>query len=645
MTETNFSAIRARLRYESIEEFTEGYARFISAGGMFIPMAPAKLKPIGTTVRFQFLLSDGTTALLGEGIVVQVREADPANSRAPVGMLVKFSKLSQESKNLVDEVIARKAVGDFAAHDPDSFEESEPQEEPDAGPDTVEAADQPEDPTFETSLENLYETERQKSEADSLVTREAPSADELDDEEDEPEPEEVKTTGPRKLAQTEGGLQILAFDDISDEEAERMSLDLGDEDDFDEMFDGLFGGDDDADDDAIFGDMFGGGGGGDDMFGGGDGMFGEAEPGPEAEEEAAVEEESDPEEEDELPEPDEASEPVDEEPESLLEVPLEEISEPESEPDLAEESAPDVPEVEDTPEGSSEPADEGYEESEPSFEDQLGQIDDLLDESDASDEEADFEDVPVLDPGDQFEDSEIEDSEQEEPSDVSPEDAVIAEALLASESGEIQMPSDAEDDPYEFDVVSKPQHTMEVDDALIEEVVEAEEPHDFDADEPDEELLALESSAVELIEGSDAEDLLMEEDEEDEAPLQVEDEGPSELENLLGNLESDPEEPDLSSLTLASSPEIRVDDAPPPPQPEEEDEESLEFLLAAAKNEIQEKHGDDSSSSDKDILDELLGDDAGLPPPPPDKPVFQPTPPTDKGQKKGGFLSKLFGKD
>jgi hypothetical protein len=110
VTEPSFSAIRARLRYQNLDEFIDGYARYITAGGMFIPMAPAKMKPVGTTVRFQFVLGDGVTALLGEGVVRQVRGMDNPSDDSPVGMLVKFTKLSQDSKIIVDRIVALKAL-------------------------------------------------------------------------------------------------------------------------------------------------------------------------------------------------------------------------------------------------------------------------------------------------------------------------------------------------------------------------------------------------------------------------------------------------------------------------------------------------------------------------------------------------------
>ena len=109
MTDPNFSAIRARLRYQSIDEFIEGYGRYISRGGMFVPMSAQKLKPVGTTVRFQFLLADGSSAMLGEGVVRQLKGLENDSGDGPVGMLVKFTKLSQESKALVDQILVHKS--------------------------------------------------------------------------------------------------------------------------------------------------------------------------------------------------------------------------------------------------------------------------------------------------------------------------------------------------------------------------------------------------------------------------------------------------------------------------------------------------------------------------------------------------------
>lgn len=109
MTDENIAAIRARLKFDNIDDFIEGYSRYISSGGIFIPMAANRLKPRGTTIRFQFLLGDGSTALLGEGKVHQIHEPNADNPSSPVGLLVKFTKLSQSSKRIVDQIVEAKS--------------------------------------------------------------------------------------------------------------------------------------------------------------------------------------------------------------------------------------------------------------------------------------------------------------------------------------------------------------------------------------------------------------------------------------------------------------------------------------------------------------------------------------------------------
>ncbi len=66
----------------------------------------------------------------------------------------------------------------------------------------------------------------------------------------------TKPTPPRQLAQTEGGLQVLAYDDSSAFDTSLEALSVADDaEDIDLMFDGIFGGGGESEDD-IFGDMF-----------------------------------------------------------------------------------------------------------------------------------------------------------------------------------------------------------------------------------------------------------------------------------------------------------------------------------------------------------------------------------------------------
>ncbi len=108
MSNSKAPAIRARLRYATVEEFKAGYSKFVSTGGMFIPVPESKLKPVGTDIRFQFMLNNGDTVLLGKGSVLQVRRPDAKTPNSPIGILVKFSKLSQDSKKIIDEIVAEK---------------------------------------------------------------------------------------------------------------------------------------------------------------------------------------------------------------------------------------------------------------------------------------------------------------------------------------------------------------------------------------------------------------------------------------------------------------------------------------------------------------------------------------------------------
>lgn len=104
MTDSTPIKLRIKLHFESIEEFIDGFAKYISAGGLFIPLAAEKQKPIGSLVRFQFLLKNGDTALLGEGVVKQLKT--PPSPR--VGMLVKFKKLSKSSQDVVKLAVEHK---------------------------------------------------------------------------------------------------------------------------------------------------------------------------------------------------------------------------------------------------------------------------------------------------------------------------------------------------------------------------------------------------------------------------------------------------------------------------------------------------------------------------------------------------------
>ena len=101
--------MRIKLKYPDVETFIQKYAVNISRGGIFI--ATKNPKPVGTFVKFEFLLSDATTTSIirGEGQVQWTKEFDPAAPNKPHGMGVKFSRLDADSQGVIDRALRWRA--------------------------------------------------------------------------------------------------------------------------------------------------------------------------------------------------------------------------------------------------------------------------------------------------------------------------------------------------------------------------------------------------------------------------------------------------------------------------------------------------------------------------------------------------------
>lgn len=101
--------MRIKLKYPDIDTFIQKYAVNISRGGIFI--ATKSPKPVGTYVRFEFLLSDegGTSIIRGEGQVQWTKDYDPATPGKPHGMGVKFMRLDADSQTVVDRALRWRA--------------------------------------------------------------------------------------------------------------------------------------------------------------------------------------------------------------------------------------------------------------------------------------------------------------------------------------------------------------------------------------------------------------------------------------------------------------------------------------------------------------------------------------------------------
>ena len=101
--------MRIKLKYPDVETFIQKYAVNISRGGIFI--ATKHPKPVGTYLRFEFVLSDaGTTSIIrGEGQVQWTKEVDPNNPGKPHGMGVKFTRIDGESQAVIERALKWRA--------------------------------------------------------------------------------------------------------------------------------------------------------------------------------------------------------------------------------------------------------------------------------------------------------------------------------------------------------------------------------------------------------------------------------------------------------------------------------------------------------------------------------------------------------
>ncbi|MCA1664928.1 MAG: TIGR02266 family protein [Myxococcales bacterium] len=103
------ASMRIKLKYPDVETFIQKYAVNISRGGIFI--ATKQPKPVGTFVKFEFLLSDASTTSIirGEGQVQWTKEFDPAHPMKAHGMGVKFSRLDAGSQAVIDRALRWRA--------------------------------------------------------------------------------------------------------------------------------------------------------------------------------------------------------------------------------------------------------------------------------------------------------------------------------------------------------------------------------------------------------------------------------------------------------------------------------------------------------------------------------------------------------
>lgn len=97
--------LRVRLPFTSEEEFIRRFGSNLSPSGIFIPTKA--LKPEGTQLRFELVLTDGTRLLRGGVVVLHALEAAPGQRG---GMELAFTELDGPSHALLERVLLAREV-------------------------------------------------------------------------------------------------------------------------------------------------------------------------------------------------------------------------------------------------------------------------------------------------------------------------------------------------------------------------------------------------------------------------------------------------------------------------------------------------------------------------------------------------------
>ncbi|MBL9004252.1 MAG: hypothetical protein JNJ46_08405 [Myxococcales bacterium] len=100
--------IRCTLDYPRLDDFVARYGRNLSRAGVFLPMREPL--EIGSSVRFEIVLSDSQVALRGEGTVSFRAPFEPGAPDRLHGIGLRLSKLDGHSRTVIERALAYKAA-------------------------------------------------------------------------------------------------------------------------------------------------------------------------------------------------------------------------------------------------------------------------------------------------------------------------------------------------------------------------------------------------------------------------------------------------------------------------------------------------------------------------------------------------------
>ena len=99
-------SLNVRYKSATVDEFIENHAHDVSRGGIFIKTANPF--PPGTLLKFEIRLASDQAVIAGVGRIVWKRDAGTTGSERPAGMGVKFIKIDEPSKAVIDRLVNTK---------------------------------------------------------------------------------------------------------------------------------------------------------------------------------------------------------------------------------------------------------------------------------------------------------------------------------------------------------------------------------------------------------------------------------------------------------------------------------------------------------------------------------------------------------
>jgi uncharacterized protein (TIGR02266 family) len=117
-------SLNVRYKSATVDEFIENHAYDVSRGGIFIKTANPF--PPGTLLKFEIRLASDQAVIAGVGRIVWKRDTGTATSEHPAGMGVKFIKIDEPSKAVIDRLVNTRADAGRAFEGSEEGQATEP---------------------------------------------------------------------------------------------------------------------------------------------------------------------------------------------------------------------------------------------------------------------------------------------------------------------------------------------------------------------------------------------------------------------------------------------------------------------------------------------------------------------------------------